>query len=395
MKGSWVDVRGSVILRITPLVVVATLPLVLACDSSPSEPKDDGPVLSLNEMAVRVEGALTREGVYEALGGYQHVVGAEGNGVFLQSFVGDLPLVIHIPGDPTVGKVSLGRWSDAINRVRQDTVFNVVRKPSISFGEVPAATFGHYNSVPGGVLEIEEIEIPPYPNFFEEGSIRGRLKTRAVLDEQGGLLDPSAEGDTIDLVVEFWVSLEVWPDGRASVEFVEGALAGEPVGEMIGSGSVYYLGSRDVDPTLVLSFTGPLEASGERFWVMIGSKLRAPGEGELIAVPVDSIAWRSTWREHFVIGRIGDRAVASVSGTLELDAYEPHGETPGDVRWTEAEGRVRVELLIEPEGGEGEPERTTAEIRFNAPVGFIVTEMMRTTFPFSEFGRGATMLEHR
>jgi hypothetical protein len=229
---------------------------------------------------------------------------------------------------------------------------------------------GHYAGLDGGSLEIDAIKIPAHPSYSDKGSIRGRLKTRAVGDQLNVLPGSVITPDTIELSIEFWVELDGWADGRATIEFMDGALAGESAVNMIGSGSIYYVGNERVDPQFVVSLTGPLTESGDRLQLWFASRLRGPGEATLEAIDPELTGWPPrNWPDHFVGGYIEDSRIASVSGSLRLDAYEEYG-SHGDMRWGEAKGQVRVDLVIKDRSAGIEPTRTTAEITFHVPMMF-------------------------
>jgi len=273
------------------LVAVALPLLTLSCSDDPAGPRDDdAPHLPLNTMVGTVKGAtIDVDGTSHALGGFLHVPTGEGTGIHLQAEFGGLPLVIHIPGEPSPGAVALGRWDTSVDYVRRDTLMNVGRgpNPSIFFGPRPAVTLGHYNGLEHGTLEIDAVDLPAHPDYFDKGVIRGRIHARAALDTLGSPAELILEPDTVDIVVEFNVELEGWAIGRTSAEFIGGALAGESATTLTGSGLIHYRGSEATDTLLVVSLTGPLTRSGERLQLWFGTTSREPGKVEFeFHVPV-------------------------------------------------------------------------------------------------------------
>jgi hypothetical protein len=349
------------------------LPLAVACDSS-TAPKDDRPALSPNTVAARVKGAtIDVEGTFAAEGGYLHVTGGAGSGVHLEGDLDGFPLVIHIPGVPTVGKVALGRWDLTTDHARQDSVALVGRDgfQSVVIGPRPAAAVGYYTGLGGGTLEIDAVEIPSFPDRYGTGSIRGRVSTRAALDKRLLPQDILLQPDTVDIVAEFLIALQSWADGRGAAKLVGGARAGESA-SMIGSGSIYYLGDARTDTILVVGLAGhladQLAGDDEPLQLWLATRLRKPGEAMLEAIAPDDIYWSvSRWPDHFVGGRLGERRLASLGGTVRIELHEEYG-THGDGRYGEVKGRFTVDLVVaDSVGGAGE-ERIAAEVEFHLPV---------------------------
>jgi hypothetical protein len=344
--------------RTWPLLALAALPFVLACDS-PTEPKK----MAINTVEVTVKGGLNFNNVVDARGSFLHVTGGDDRGVRIQTDVQGFPLVIHIPGEPTTGKFRLGEWDPARDGARVDTIPHVRTFPNPSFGEHPAAAFAHYTSLEGGTLEIDAVQLPAFPDH-DKGSIRGRLNTRAVANSL--MLPPgtSIPKDTIEISVEFLVELGSLSLGRASVQFVGGSLAGEETASMIGNGVIYRFDDRRDEPLLLISLTAPPTKSGERLQLWFGTKLLETGQAEIVTIAPGDIHEHWRWPDHFAAGRSGDRSIASLNGIVRLDAYEKLTTN----RRGEAKGKVTVDLVVQDPAGEGEPERTTAVITFHMPV---------------------------
>lgn len=341
-----------------PLLVLTALSFALAC-ASPTEPKE----MAINTVEVTVRGGLNLNNVVDARGVFRHVTDGEGHGVRIETEVQGFPLVIHIPGKPTTGKFRLGEWDPARDGAREDTIRNIRIFPNPYFGEHPAAAFAHYASLEVGTLEIDEIQLPAYPDHHR-GSIRGRLNTRAVANNL--MLPPgtSVPKDTIDISVEFRVELGSFSLGHASVQFVGGALAREGMTRMIGNGAIYIFDDQRNDPLLLISLTAPATKSSERLQIWFGTRLLGPGQAEIDTIAPGDIHEHWRWLDHFLEGRSGDRSIASRGGILRLDAYEPLTTN----RRGEVQGQVTVDLVVQDPSGEAKPERTTAVINFQIPV---------------------------
>ena len=352
--------------RRAALLCAALLPVLSACDSS-TDPVAEPPVeMADNTLAITASGALEFEGVVEAIGGFQHVSTGEGTGIHISAEVGGLPFAIHLPGPPVVGEFPLGRWDALDDYVRGDTILWVGRKPSISFGDGPAVVLNHYASIEYGTIEIDDITIPEADDFFGTGNIRGRLHARAVADSLLVVPGTSFEPDTVDLSVEFNVAIENWPDGRAAADFVGGTFAGMSVPRLLGSGSVYLIGT-DPEDLLVVGLGAGMSDRGEfRLW--LGTKLTGAGSAALESIDPDSISWPGYWPDHFIAGTLDGRPIASLGGTIELDVYDRYTYE----RWGEAMGRVTVDLAIDGATDGARTEHVTAEIRFHVPVGFLI-----------------------
>jgi hypothetical protein len=177
--------------------------------------------------------------------------------------------------------------------------------------------------------------------------------------------------DTVDITVEFFVELESWPDGRASAQFVTGALAGLSATRMIGSGSEYFFNPAHVDPLLVVGIQGPLAESGNTLVLWFGTRLRAPGSATLEALDARDILLPSRWPGHFVAGQIRGRSartLQSLRGTITLDTLDEYSGP----RWGEAKGRITVELGVHDTANDNGPLPTAIEVAFHVPIGFFV-----------------------
>lgn len=344
--------------RLLLRLALAALPFTLACDS-PTEPRG----MERNTVEVTVKGGLNFHDVAEARGHFQQVTGGDGHGVRIETEVQGFPLVIHIPGEPKIGRFVLGPWDPEVNLVRADTLKHSQLLQLFSFGGRPAASYAHYASLGGGTLEIDEIKLPNSQDPLK-GSIRGRLNTRAVADPR--LLPPgtSIPRDTIELSVEFHVELWRHAIGRATVQFEGGSLAGDGVITMAGNGATHQYMDGQKDPLLLISLVTPLAKSGERLQLWFATSLLGPGISDLSAIAPADINWASRWPGYFVAGYVGDRSITSLAGTIQLDAYDAltmngHGA---------ARGRVTVDLVVQDPAGAAEPEHTTAVITFDMPI---------------------------
>lgn len=177
------------------------------------------------------------------------------------------------------------------------------------------------------------------------------------------LADPRlgfGEPDTIDISAEFWVELPGWYAGQGAVSFAAGGLAGASVPDMLGWGTNFSVGADDTDRLLV-SLTETAVASGDRLELWFGTCLREPGDVALEAIHLEDIENPANWHDHFLAGSIGGRDFGSLSGTIEVDAFDG-----GEVT-----GRINVDLGVAAVSG-GDEEHTTAELTFRVPVANFV-----------------------
>jgi hypothetical protein len=354
---------------------------LLACTVGCTEPtKPAPPILDANTMIVRVSGRTTLEHTAEARGGFQWIATGSGSGIHLQAEdIGGLPLVVHIPDRPVPGAYRLERWDPRWNFVRRNAVLNVVRGPSLSFGAAPVVTLGHYTSVAGGTLEIDAVTLPDVRAFSKRGSIRGRLHTRAAVDQR--LVPPgiAIRSDTLSISAEFRVELENWPDGSAAVTFSDGVLAGTSSTAMVGSGSQYFSASPTTAPRLVIGIAAMPPESADTIQLYFGTRLRGPGRVALGPMGGGDMFDPGGWANDFAAGRVASRRLESVSGALELDFYDD-----SDSGWGEARGRLTA-TFDAPASVGGSGIRTSATITFHVPVGYIVDAVRG--LPWAAFGR--------
>jgi hypothetical protein len=352
------------------LILVA---MAAACDST-TAPDPARPDLVLNTVAITVSGgAMVLDEVVEALGGFQHVTTGQGTGIRIGAVPSAAALSIHLPGTPHAGQFSLGRWDPGADFARHDTIpiFHG-HSPRVSFGGDRALALGIYSSFDGVVL-IDSVTLPEYGNGNSVGQVRGRIEARGAVDPAylgpGVPLDP----DTVDITVEFRVSLEGWHDGRADAAFGGGALAGMSAPDMYGSGNKWYIGGfPHADPRLVALLQGRIAGTGERLAVWFGTKLPGPGSADISPLDPEDVQWPGRWPDHFVaamIGGIHGRFAGAISGRIELDAHEPYTHP----RWGETRGRLVVELELGAPDGAGEREWTTIEVDFHIPSFWVVS----------------------
>lgn len=352
---------------------------IAACDST-TEPAPEPVLTAINTIAIRARGAVELDTIVPAIAGFQFVDG-EGTGVHIAGLIGGRSRVrpagfptlpwapaigIQLPGRPEVGTVALGRWDP----LRAGEIIGgawVNRTPTVSFGARAAAVLGFYGSLPGGTVEIESVTLPTYRDLESPASIRGRLDTRVASDDLlASLGNASVEPGHADVVAEFWVELHGWHTGRAAVSFVDGALAGVSSAQLTGSASAFIIGADD-DERLVISITDDLTSSGPiQLW--LGTTLNEAGTAALRPVGPDEIHDPDRWPDQFVAGTIRGADVGSVSGVMDLVAYEPGTSE----RWGEVMGRVHVELAVRGFQGAETLDHTTGEITFRVPVRGLV-----------------------
>jgi hypothetical protein len=345
-------------------------------------------------MAIQVAGpAMSFSSTVTALAGFQHVTQnlqaiTAGDGMYIYAEPEGLALAISVPGLPNVGASAVGMWDPravylreggelrAVPRAfeRQRPILNVARPPSIAFGEHRAAVLGEYASIPGGALSIDEINIPDRRVLLGDGGtvagrVRGHISFRAARDSL--LTDPGTpfSPDTIDVVVDFFVELENWPDGRAAVHFTDGPLSGLPPLVAVGSATDW---TRDSGPArqLVIGLGGVPYDNGDILTLWLGTRLTGRGSAAIEAMDPALTIGPDAWPDHFVAGilatRSGDEyAFRSVSGTIELDEYEPSSAA----QWGEVHGTLNVELSVHTGSTH---ERVTVAISFHLPLGYLI-----------------------
>jgi hypothetical protein len=344
-------------------LALSSAPVVAACGGStePAPRTEPDP----NTIVAEIAGAVEFSGTGQALGGHYYVVGQQDQGVHLQGVLGGHSLVIHLPGLPVAGTHALGRWDLARDYVRRDSIMNVGRKPSIAFGDRAVAALDHYTSLEGGTLEIDAITPPLRGKWFDRGEVRGRLQMRAAADSV--LLPPGTlfVRDTVEVIAEFRIELENWPDGRARLTAFTGPLAGTVLPSMLGGASVWVVNGKP-DTLLLLGVADTLPTGEQlRFWV--ATTLGAPGAQALQALTFEQAIDPPTWPDHFIGGLLDGRPIASVSGTIRLDSYSRYFFND----WGETKGSVSAIVAIRrPDGPE--VDHVAIDLQFHVPVGFFV-----------------------
>lgn len=376
---------GRSLVLVTGLAVAA---LSAACgDDGPAGPGRD---LEVNTLRIVVDGGLELDTVVKALGGFQSVATGEGEGIHVYAKPRDLPFAIQLPGRPSPGTYSVGRWDPSRDYLRENATLHVdppgvtrvngitlvEREPSVSFSGAVATRLGHYASVEGGTLELFEVELPnERANSVSRealGKVSGRLKTWAVVNS--GLVEPGADvtADTIDITVEFRVELANWPDGRGTATIVGGALDGTSLPNLYGSGSFWQIGD-EPHRRVVIGVSGVNAETGERVDLWIGTTLQGRGTVTLGAIdpwtvfPADPTAWSDHFAAVVVGGYEGER-YGSVGGMVEFELFEPDGTG----LWGEAKGRATIELERWPAEGVAGGERSTIEFGFHVPAGNLI-----------------------
>lgn len=362
--------------------------LVGACDDGPAEPGRPELSLELNTMMIQVSGSITMDTVVSSYGGFQTVTTGDGEGVHIFAAPRGIPLAIHLPGHPAVGNGTLGRWDPTRDHLREGGVLTVDplefmsdagqsflglgRVPSVSFGDRPAVVFGPYVSVGGGVIEIDEIDLPGPRDMTSvkppgRGHIRGRVRTFVEVDPS--LVDPddTYRPDTLELRIEFRVSLENWRDGRGSLTFTEGELAGTTVPLLVGQGAHWRVGD-DPDSWQVIGLAGDIPGTERTIRLWFGTKLSAPGSAAIQGVDPRDV-WGvqgRDWPDHFVAVRLDTVFYSSVDGAIELDAYEAYTLTT----WGVAVGSGSVRLEHWPDWDEPGTDRMAFRFEFHVPLAY-------------------------
>lgn len=368
--------------RVVPVLPLAVL--ASACGDLPTRPEP--PPLALNTMRVKVSGSIEMDTVVASYGGFQPVMTGEGEGLRVFADPRGIPLAIHLPGQPTVGRMTLGRWDPERDHLREggvltadpwqfstdalQTLLGLGRNPSISFGGAPAVVFGPYVSVSGGMVDIEAIDLPEPRDFsavVPRGSIQGRILTRVVIDPR--LLGPGEEftADTLDLAIAFRVSLENWPDGRGALTFTEGDWAGTTLPLLVGQGANWRV-MGDPDRWLVIGLWGEIPGTGKDVRVWFGTKLRDPGIGTIERMdPWDVVDIRGfEWTSHFLAAKIDGVFYGAFDGTIELDEFVHYSAT----MWGDARGRATARLGSWPDRDQEGTERMAFRLDFHVPVGY-------------------------
>jgi hypothetical protein len=388
----------------TRQILASLVYLVLAACETGTEPGERRPNLALNTMAIHVSGPTTSlSSTVTARGGFQHITSdprafTASGGMYIYANPQGLPFAISFPGFPEVGEAAVGRWdpravylreegelsADPVVFARHRPIMNVARPPSIAFGEHVAAVLGAYVSIPGGVLTIDEIDIPDRRDFtgietVRAGAVRGRMSFRAARDSL--LTSPGAafSHDTLDIVVDFSVELENWPDGRAAVHFTDGPLSALPPLRVVGSATDW---ARETNPELqlVIGLGGVPYENGDVLTLWFGTRLSGSGSAPIEAMDADLGIGPDSWPDHFVAGTLasgsgGERVLRSVGGTIDLQQYEPST----DSKWGEVHGTLNVELSMQTGSTF---EQVTVAVSFHVPLGYLV-EFCAQTCPIT------------
>jgi hypothetical protein len=386
--------------RSASLILATLASLISAACETGTGPVDGRPELAMNTLAIQVAGAsLSFSTTVTARGGFQHVTQnvpsiAARDGMYIYAEPEGLAFALSVPGIPDVGESAMGRWDPRAVYLREQgelradpqmferarPILNVARTPSIAFGDHRAAVLGEYASMTGGILSIDEISVPdrralPGLEATESGHVRGRVTFRAARDSL--LTEPGTpfSADTIDVVIDFLVGLENWPDGSANIHFTDGSLSGLPPLAVVGSATDWMW---DTDPAkqLVIGLGGIAYDNGDVLTLWLGTQLTGPGSADIDVMDTARGIGPEAWPDHFVAGMYVDRdgevrLFRSMGGAIQLHDYEPSTNT----RWGEARGTIDVELSVQ---GGGTYEQVTVAISFHVPLGYFVNYCVHT-----------------
>lgn len=372
--------RRGILFGTITVLFTAVIALLPACEASVAPPDrqfglgfpEPQARPEHNTMSIAVRGKVNFDGVAPAFGGYQRVPTGVGSGLHLQSEVQGRRLTIDIPGHLVrPGRIPLSVCSSFTDFQRVDSINWVGRKPSFWISFFPCARFGEYTSLPSADFEIDSLTVPPYPDFFGTGRVRGRLRAMAT-QIPSALTQPTpvASRDTILIAVDFWIDLENWPDGRANAVSGFGAFFGYNVSILGGSASEHYFSSQHTDPLLVISFAAAGLDLQDTVYVWLGTRLRSRGSATLLPLDSANMELPRKWPAHFlamkVVGQHNDYTLQSLSGTITLDSLaEYRGPT-----WGEAKGYVTADMAVQGSPPRQNPLRI--EFSFHVPVGFFV-----------------------